>query len=85
MRYLTSQVVLTLSLSAIAHCKSIYLDSSCTSRLEWNDYWSETIQLATRGSERMQSQSDTDFQAVFKRIFLTDTTSSDATYVQGMW
>lgn len=83
MHYFSSLVLLALSLPLVAHSKSLFIDSSCTSKPGWDDYWKETQKLAKRAGERMDSATDTDFEAVFKRIFQTEKGSTEGQYARG--
>ena len=83
MHYLNSFALLALSLPLVAHSKSIYIDSSCTDRAGWNDYWEETMTLAKRSVERINSATDTDFETVWRRIFRAEKGSDDARYAIG--
>lgn len=85
MHYHNSFVALALSLPLVAYSKSLYTDTSCTSKPGWDDYWKETQNLAKRGGERMDSATDTDFEAVFKRIFQTEKGSTEGQYARGEW
>lgn len=83
MHYLNSFALVALSLPLVAHSKSLFIDSSCTFKAGWDDYWRETQKLAQRSVERMNSASDTDFEAVFKRIFKTEKGSEEGKYAKG--
>jgi hypothetical protein len=80
MRFSISVALLAFSLPLVAHCKTVYIDSSCTSISNWNEYWRDARSSAKRAVERMQSASDTDFAAVFKRIFHTEMGSPEGRY-----
>ncbi|KAF2277258.1 uncharacterized protein EI97DRAFT_493722 [Westerdykella ornata] len=84
MHYFNSLVLVALSLPLVAHSKSLYIDYSCTFKPGWNDYWQESLRLARRAGERLDSATDTDFEAVFKRIFRTDKGSTQGQYVRGI-
>lgn len=83
MHFLNSLTLLAFSLPLVAHSKSLYIDSSCTTRAGWDDYLNEARRLARRASERMDSASDIDFEAVFKRIFQTEKGSEEGKYARG--
>ncbi|CAI6342585.1 unnamed protein product [Periconia digitata] len=84
MHYYNTLVLLALSLPLVAHSKSIYIDKSCTSRSSWDDDWKETLKLAKRARERMDSSTDTDFEAVFKRVFQTEKSSDEGKYARSI-
>jgi hypothetical protein len=46
-----------------------WIDTSCTSRPIWADTMKEVFLMAERSSARLNKDSDTDFAAVFERIF----------------
>lgn len=82
MHTLISFILLALSLPLVVNSKSIYIDSTCTSKTEWNDYWKEAQGHTKRAVERIDSGSDTDFEAVFKRIYQTEKGSEDGKYAR---
>jgi hypothetical protein len=77
--YLSMLVLLPLA----SYGKSIYIDPSCTDREGWEGYWNEGQSMAKRAVERMNSESDTDYNAVFKSIFQTAKDSDEGKYVKG--
>ncbi|KAF2656782.1 hypothetical protein K491DRAFT_596159 [Lophiostoma macrostomum CBS 122681] len=70
-------LLVTISLPSVLSL-SLYVDTSCSSKKGWSDYYSETQNFAKRASVRMSSSSDTDFKNVFKRIFKVEPGSSEA-------
>jgi hypothetical protein len=82
MHFFTISMFIAVSLP-LASSKSLYIDSTCSSRTGWGTYLSETINLAGRASSRMSSDSDSDFKNVFTRIMKTGASSSDGQYVKG--
>ncbi|KAF2196222.1 hypothetical protein GQ43DRAFT_445316 [Delitschia confertaspora ATCC 74209] len=62
--------------------KTYYVDNSCTEKPGWSTYITETMTMAKRTSERLESKTDTDFEAVFKRLFQTGKSGDDYNYVK---
>jgi hypothetical protein len=81
MRFLTVSAFAA-ALLPLASSKSLYIDSTCTSKTGWGTYFLETQNFARRASDRMSSASDTDFKNVFNRIMKTDAGSSDGQYIK---
>lgn len=74
------QIATTLSLFFLcSHAAqySYWVDQSCKSRTDWSVYLDEAFQMARRGSQRLNDDSDTDYQYVFKRMFGIDRNSKD--------
>lgn len=46
-----------------------WVDGSCKSRPNWDDYLSEAFSMARKANERLGSDTDFDFAAVFSRLF----------------
>ena len=68
-----------LLLSNLAFCdgKTYWVDGSCTSRPRWvrdgkQVYMDDAFSMATRASERLRSPTDTDFLALYMRLFGQD-------------
>jgi hypothetical protein len=72
MRFSLSVTFLAFLLPLIAHCKSLWIDRSCTTKAQWNFYWHEQQEFAKRAVHRMGKSSDFDFDRVFKRVFKTE-------------
>jgi hypothetical protein len=64
------------------YSRSLYIDKSCTTKDGWENYWKETEEFASQALKRMKDKSDTDFAAVFTRIFQTTKGSKDGAYVE---
>jgi hypothetical protein len=82
MRYSNTIALLAFSVPLVAHCKSLYIDQSCASKPGWDEYWKEAQSFAKRAAQRMESSSDTDFNAVFKRIYQTEKSSTEGKYAK---
>jgi len=61
-----------ISLSPPATGFTYWVDSSCTAKPSWATVFPEFWKMAKRSGERLESPTDTDYAAVFKRIFKVD-------------
>jgi hypothetical protein len=71
-----------------AHCSAegnFWVDSSCSSRPMWPAFLQETFDMAKKTSTRLDSDTDTDFLAVVKRIFKVTPDEEDFVIVEGMF
>ncbi|KAH7083834.1 hypothetical protein FB567DRAFT_92897 [Paraphoma chrysanthemicola] len=66
------------------HCLSVFVHKSCSDRSNWNAYFEESLNHARISVRRLDSASDTDFAAVFRRIFHTEKSSQTAAWARDM-
>jgi len=59
-----------------AASSSYWIDKSCTDRPLWEPAFREFWTMGKRGGERLASSTDTDYGAVFKRIFRVEKTDN---------
>ncbi|KAH7067406.1 hypothetical protein BKA63DRAFT_495245 [Paraphoma chrysanthemicola] len=64
------------------HCLSVFVHKSCSDRSNWNSYFEESLNHARSSIRRLDSASDTDFAAVFRRIFHTEKSSQTAAWAR---
>ncbi|KAH7110075.1 hypothetical protein B0J11DRAFT_512614 [Dendryphion nanum] len=83
MYYLKKLTLLALLQPLSAYGKSLYIDKSCKGITGFDVYLQEAQTNAKRSVERMDSKTDTDFEAIFKRIFKTEKGSDGGKYVRG--
>ena len=63
-----------LSILRLVNCESYWVDQTCTSRPGWlkdgkHVFVDEALKMAARASLRLNKASDTDFEAVYFRLF----------------
>lgn len=75
-RVFVCPIVLISSFVSSCYSCAYFVDSSCTNRPEWSDGLTDALTMAKRASERLERSQDTDFAAVFKRIFKVEKTST---------
>ncbi|KAI9682231.1 MAG: hypothetical protein M1817_000285 [Caeruleum heppii] len=64
---------LALGLGSIpSHALTYWIDPTCEAKPGWSDIFRETMDMASKSHARLSSATDTDFAAVFKRIFKDD-------------
>lgn len=66
---LCSAIIVLLPLEAVGLL--YWVDTSCSNRPGWPAFMEDTKNMATQTEERLNSQTDTDFEAIFNRIFKT--------------
>jgi hypothetical protein len=71
-------VVLAIWLAVPCNAYTYYVDQSCYLKPEFQAYLNEATYMAGRASARLASATDTDFEAVFTRIFKVDKTDAEA-------
>lgn len=60
------------------NAQTYWVDGSCTSKENWPEYLNEAKSMAAASSARLASTTDTDFAAVFERIFKVDKSDAEA-------
>ncbi|QRD01093.1 hypothetical protein JI435_153080 [Parastagonospora nodorum SN15] len=82
MTLIYSRVLILLLLSITVHCKTYFVHESCSAKDGWNKYMNEALSFAKKSAERLNSDSDTDFAAVYKRIFQAEKSSPNSKYIR---
>lgn len=55
-----------------------WVDESCSSRPDWDEYLKEALTMAAKANARIQSATDSDYANVFQKVFNTPKTDAAA-------
>ena len=56
----------------IVNAATVFMDKSCTSRPDWDDYWNEAITMAELTVQKLDSNTDVDFARIFRKLMKID-------------
>jgi hypothetical protein len=77
MRFSLSVALLAFLLPLVAHCTTVFISKTCREKKNWKEYWENFRQLSEEAPLRMASQSDTDFEMVFRYLVFSRVKSPD--------